>query len=142
MPFSLGITCSSILPPISPPAMPDALGSYLVSLERVRAYGGALPLPGHRGRGDLTARVGQLTAHHQCRLEEAFAAVRDHPGAGAYTLAGYMSWKIRAASWAEFPETQKWFAVGECMSHLDHLAALGRIERRTADGRAAYFARS
>lgn len=124
------------------PAMPDALGSYLASLERVRAYGGALPLPGHRGRGDLTARVGQLTAHHQCRLEEAFAAVRDHPGAGAYTLAGYMSWKIRAASWAEFPETQKWFAVGECMSHLDHLAALGRIERRTADGRAAYFARS
>lgn len=33
------------------PAMPDALGSYLVSLERVRAYGGALPLPGHGAAG-------------------------------------------------------------------------------------------
>lgn len=47
--------------------------------------------------------------------------------------------KIRAKSWADFPEVQKWFAVGECMSHLDHLIALGAVEKRMEGGFAAYY---
>ncbi|MFQ8841384.1 MAG: hypothetical protein ACLR8P_11160 [Clostridium fessum] len=31
-----------------------------------------------------------------------------------------------AASWEEFPPSQKWFAVGECMAHLDYLRLRGR----------------
>lgn len=121
------------------PDLSDALGSYLDSLERILPYGKALALPGHRKGGSLPERVEALKVHHARRLEEALEAVRRHPGAGAYELAGYMTWKIRAPSWAEFPETQKWFAVGECMAHLDRLAVLGEVRRSTEEGRNAYW---
>ena len=122
------------------PVMPDALGSYLESLKKIRSYDPALTLPGHRKTGDLKSRVDHLLCHHQQRLEEALGAVKDHPGQGAYDLAGHMTWKIRASSWEDFPVAQKWFAVGECMSHLDHLMALGQVRRETVGGKAAYYA--
>lgn len=122
------------------PAMEDALGSYLDSLNRVRPYEGALALPGHRGRGDLGQRIDQLLEHHQRRLEEAYGLVKAQPGQNAYQLAGQMTWKIRARNWAEFPPSQRWFAVGECLSHLEHLMALGLVERETdRDGNRHYF---
>lgn len=120
--------------------MPDALGSYLESLEHIRAYAPVRSLPGHRESGDLAARVDALKEHHRLRLEEALHVVKAHPGAGAYELAGYMTWKIRARNWAEFPVAQKWFAVGECMSHLDRLKVLGKIICRTEDGTNHYQA--
>ena len=119
--------------------LPDALGAYLKSLKKIREYDVALPLPGHRGRGDLRARVDRLIDHHARRLEECCEAVKNHPGQPAYVLAGYMSWKIRASSWEDFPITQKWFAVGECMSHLERLMAEGRIGKEIVDGKAAYY---
>ena len=122
------------------PALPDALGAYLESLDRIRAYAPVRALPGHRGPGDLAARVDQLKEHQRLRLEEALKAVREHPGAGAYELAGYMTWKIRARNWEEFPVAQKWFAVGECMSHLDRLVAQGCVACRTEGGRNRYQA--
>ena len=122
------------------PALPDALGAYLESLDRVRAYAPVRALPGHRGPGDLAARVDQLKEHHRLRLEEALKAVREHPGAGAYELAGYMTWKIRARNWEEFPVAQKWFAVGECMSHLDRLIVEGRVTCQVEGGKNRYQA--
>ena len=122
------------------PDMSDALGAYLDSLDRIRAYAPVRALPGHRGPGELAERVDQLKEHHRRRLEEALKAVREHPGAGAYELAGHMTWKIRARSWADFPVAQKWFAVGECMSHLDRLIAEGRVACRVEGGRNRYQA--
>ena len=122
------------------PRMPDALGSYLRSLEKIRAYDVKLALPGHRRGGDMHLRIDQLLEHHKRRLEEAFSAVKNHPGQPAYFLAGKMTWKIRASSWDTFPVAQKWFAVGECMSHLDHLMVQGRIRKELQGGKAAYFA--
>ncbi|BDF73012.1 hypothetical protein CE91St41_39960 [Oscillospiraceae bacterium] len=121
------------------PELPDALGSYLESLAKIREYPVAIPLPGHRGPGAFRARVDALLEHHRRRLDEALSAVRARPGSGACALAGHMTWKIRARSWADFPEVQKWFAVGECMSHLDHLIALGAVEKRMEGGFAAYY---
>ena len=121
------------------PNMPDALGSYLESLKKIRAFEPERTLPGHRKSGDLKARVDELIRHHERRLEEALEAVKAHPGQGAYELAGYMTWKIRANSWAEFPVAQKWFAVGECMSHMDYLTARGEIRREIVEGQAAYY---
>ena len=101
-----------------------------------------LPLPGHRGRGDFKARIDQLLVHHRLRLDEALAAVKAHPGEPAYQLAGYMTWKIHSKSntWEDFPLTQKWFAVGECMSHLERLMAEGQVRREMKNGVAAYYA--
>lgn len=122
------------------PQMKDALGSYLDSLRKIRSYNVRLPLPGHRGGGDLKSRVDELLEHHRLRLEETLAVAASHPGRPAYDLSGYLTWKIRASSWDNFPPPQKWFAVGECISHLDHLVLCGAVRRELLDGKAAYFA--
>ena len=119
--------------------MEDALGTDLESLKRIRTVEHRLALPGHRKTGDLKQRVDELLSHHRRRLEEALQAVGGHPGAGAYELAGHMTRRIRANSWEEFPVAQKWFAVGECMSHLDHLMRLGLVRRETDGERYRYF---
>lgn len=106
----------------------DALGAYLESLRKIDAYDARLVLPGHREPGDLHERVKTLIAHHENRLDECFAVVCQNPGATAYELASRMTWKIRCNSWNEFPINQKWFAVGECHSHLRHLEALGKVK--------------
>ena len=50
-----------------------------------------------------------------------------------------MKWKISARSWDEFPPIQQWFAVGECMAHIDYLLKRGVIRREEdAAGRAVY----
>lgn len=122
--------------------LPDALGAYLDSLRKIREYDVRLPLPAHRGRGDFRARIDQLLLHHRRRLDEALSAVKAHPGAPAYELAGYMTWQIRSRSntWEDFPLAQKWFAVGECMSHLERLMAEGQVRREMENGVAAYYA--
>ena len=111
----------------------DSLGNYLDSLRAIRAYDVALPLPGHRGRGAFRARIDDLLAHHEHRLAEALEVVKKYPGNTAYFLAGHMTWKIRANSWEEFPLAQKWFAVGECASHMDYLKRRDLI-REEPDG--------
>ncbi len=111
------------------PSMEDALGSYLDSLERSKAYPVKLALPGHRESGDYHARIDSLLKHHKARLAEAYEVVKADPGANATQIAGQMTWKIRARSWEEFPLAQKYFAVGECMSHLDYLKVRGLVTR-------------
>jgi len=113
-------------------AMPDALGRYLESLRRVRDLPAGLLLPAHRPEtGALRARVDELTAHHQRRLEDTLSVIRAQPGLTAYQIAGAMRWQIRCKSWTDFPLAQKFFAVGEALSHLDHLRVQGliRMER-------------
>jgi hypothetical protein len=36
---------------------------------------------------------------------------------------------MRGKDWSEFPIQQKWFAVGETMSHLDYLRKKGLIDQ-------------
>ena len=120
--------------------MKDALGTYLDSLRKIDAYDVRLALPGHRKTGDFHQRIAQLLEHHHRRLDEALSVVKAHPGRPAYDIAGHMTWKIRANSWQDFPVAQKWFAVGECMSHLDYLTVRGKVQKTVADGKAAYYA--
>lgn len=122
------------------PQMRDALGTYLDSLRKIGGLPVRLTLPGHRKPGDLHQRVAQLLEHHHRRLDEALSVVKANPGQGAYGIAGRMTWKIRASSWEDFPVAQKWFAVGECMSHLDHLTLRGLVRKTTEGGKAAYYA--
>ena len=114
--------------------MKDSLGEYLASLKKVRDYPVKLALPAHRESGDYRTRIDQLLIHHEARANETLQIVCDLPGLSAYEIASHMSWKIRAKSWEDFPLTQKWFAVGECLSHLDHLVLRGVLRRSQEDG--------
>ncbi len=118
----------------------DSLGDYLENLLRVRNYPVQLALPGHRKSGDYKERIRVLLDHHARRLAETERIIRQNPGLNGYEIAGRMTWKIRAASWEEFPLAQKWFAVGECMSHLNYLVKRNIIERRTEGGIRRYYA--
>lgn len=117
----------------------DSLGNYLEQLQRVRDIPVKLALPGHRQTGDYKARIDSLLLHHDRRIENAYTIVRDHPGMTAYEIAGLMRWKIRAADWDSFPIIQKWFAVGECISHLDYLTARDRMCFKESGGVRRYY---
>lgn len=117
----------------------DSLGNYLDNLERVRALPVKLALPGHRKTGDFAARVEALLEHYHRRLDEVQRILRENPGLTAYEITSRMTWRIRARNWEEFPITQKWFATGECLSHLDYLRKRGIVFREEKNGRLRYF---
>ena len=113
----------------------DALGEYLDNLKRMLDFPVELALPGHRSSGNYRERILALLEHHKIRLQETENIVKEHPGLSAYEITGYMKWNIRVpkhqekASWKDFPIIQRWYAVGECLSHLDYLRYRGKICR-------------
>ena len=120
----------------------DALGEYLNSLRFVQILPIKIALPAHRTAGNisLAARAEELIAHHKHRLEELTAILCREPGLTCYEAAERMTWSIRAASWDDFPPTQKYFAVCECMAHLQHMYCIGLINRSPgADGIMRYY---
>ena len=119
----------------------DSLGSYLDQLRRVRDIPVRLALPGHRKTGDYRARIDSILDHHRRRINDALQIIEQHPGMSAYEIAGCMKWKIRAADWDSFPVVQKWFAVGECLSHLDYLLKRDRIRFEIAGRAKRYYLR-
>ena len=121
--------------------MPDALGSYLDSLERSMTYPVRYAFPGHRKTGDYHERIKTLITHHEFRIAEALKVVREYPGKDASWIAGQMRWRIRASTWEDFPIVQKRFAVGEAIAHLDYLGRRGKIRSEINDkGIRIYFA--
>lgn len=123
--------------------MPDALGSYLESLKKIRSLPVKTILPGHRREaGNFCTRVDELRAHHVCRIAETLRIVREQPGLNAYQIAGNMTWNIPCSGWAEFPLLQKYFAVGETLSHLDYLEIRGEVARITRKGKNIYCVRA
>lgn len=117
----------------------DTLGDYLDQLRRTRELSVELTLPGHRQTGVLHDRVDSLLDHHHRRLSEAFRIIEESPGLTAFEITAQMTWRIRSRNWDEFPITQKWFAMGECLSHLDYLIRRGRIFRQEDRGAYRYY---
>ena len=114
--------------------IPDSLGDYLRSLRRIRQLPVKLPLPAHRAvHTTFSERVEVLLDHHRRRCEEVLRILSDGTAMTAWDIAAAMTWNIRCSGWADFPTPQKWFAVGEALSHLDHLMALGLVERKMRD---------
>ena len=106
----------------------DSLGDYLASLKNIDGYDACLALPGHREIGNFHERIAHLLDHHEMRLEECYNVVLNNPDLSIYDITGKMTWNIRCSSWEDFPINQKWFAVGECHSHLRHLEKLGKVK--------------
>lgn len=109
------------------PGTDNSLGDYLNSLKKAEQYDVEIAIPGHRKTGNYYERIAQLQKHHEERLEEVKRIIRDNPLCTAYEIAAQMQWRIHAKNWAEFPMTQKWFAMGECISHVRYLVYKGDI---------------
>lgn len=107
----------------------DCLGLYLESLKKVESMEIKVVLPGHRSLiYDHRRRISELMEHHRRRLAELLEILR----AGemtAYQAASRMHWDLKYDSWEDFPDFQKWFATGEAVAHLEHLAVLGQVQR-------------
>ena len=112
------------------PGMTDALGSYLESLKKVRQLDIETALPAHRKNDmDVYERIDALLLHHQNRLQNTIDTLRQFPGSTAYDVASHLTWSMRGKDWTEFPVHQKWFAVGETLSHLDYLILRNQVEK-------------
>ena len=108
----------------------DSLSNYIESLKKIREYKMDTALPAHRNTKGMNVydRIDQLLVHHQDRLNDTKNAVARVPGSTAYEIAGYMKWQMRGKNWDEFPVSQRWFAVGETVAHLDYLMARGMVK--------------
>lgn len=107
----------------------DSLGDYLSSLLKSKAYPVRQAFPGHRMAGDYRSRIDELLNHHVHRFDEIRAILDAHPNLHAYDITRRMTWHVNVTGWAHVPLAQKWFAMGECLSHMDRLVKLGCVEK-------------
>ncbi|MDR0357749.1 MAG: MBL fold metallo-hydrolase [Clostridiales Family XIII bacterium] len=113
--------------------MNNPLKFYSDSLRKTEALDVDKTLTGHRESPDsLRERIAELRAHHASRLEELMDILSER-ATTAYDAASKMHWDISCKNWDNFPATQKWFAVGEAIAHLQYLYGEGRVKRFKSD---------
>lgn len=118
----------------------DSLGDYLDSLVKIRGYDIETALPAHRKNDmDVYVRIEQIIAHHLNRLKETVDALGTHPHSHATDIAACLKWSMRGKTWEDFPLSQRWFAVGETMAHLDYLLCRGLVERKDGKTRSYHL---
>ena len=110
---------------------PNPLGSYLSSLQRLRALPeDTLVLPAHgvpfRG---LHQRVDDLTGHHVQQLDK-LATLCAEPKLAIDVL----PFMFRR----ELKDMHLFLAMGEALAHLEYLVHAGRVRRELRDGRIYY----
>jgi glyoxylase-like metal-dependent hydrolase (beta-lactamase superfamily II) len=114
------------------------LGDYLDSLRLVRSYPDMRLLPAH---GPVTSsvhtRVDELLAHHEERLAESLAAVRDGAGT-AFEAARRLGWTRRHRRFDDLDLFNRTLAAGETAAHLDVLVVRGELQSSTVDGVVEY----
>jgi glyoxylase-like metal-dependent hydrolase (beta-lactamase superfamily II) len=114
------------------------LGRYLDSLALLLDRPDAVMLPahGHPG-GSVHARVRELLAHHDVRLE----ATRARVAAGDRTgleVAGGLTWTRRERPFDHLDPFNRMIAVCETIAHLDLLVERGALTASYDDGVAAF----
>ncbi|SDD71230.1 MBL fold metallo-hydrolase [Actinokineospora iranica] len=134
-----------VLPHITPsigfePARAELpLGDYLDSLRLMRTFPDLRLLPAHGPVADsVHTRVDELLAHHEDRLAETAAAVRDGAGT-AFAVARLLGWTRRARHFDTLDLFNQVLAVGETAAHLDVLVARCDLKSSTADGVVEYL---
>ncbi|MFX4262801.1 MBL fold metallo-hydrolase [Pelotomaculum propionicicum] len=114
--------------------LPDPLGQYLRSLDKIDRMEIGLVLPGHRQViGDVHKRIAELKHHYENRLNEVLTVLGDEI-MSAYQVAAGITWDLSYTSWEQFPLEQMWFATGEAISHLEHLRQQDKVRRLECTG--------
>jgi glyoxylase-like metal-dependent hydrolase (beta-lactamase superfamily II) len=134
-----------VLPTITPSLgfeavpSPSPLGDYLDSLARVRSMPDAVLLPAHGPVApSVHARVDELLAHHDVRLERTERAL----AAGvttAYQAAEQLRWTRRERTLDELNLFNQMLAISETYAHLVVLTAQGRAVSKTDTDGVAHF---
>ena len=134
-----------VLPHITPSIGFEPVGSrralydYLSSLRRTLALPDARLLPAHGPvTGSTHARVAELIAHHDDRLEQTRAAVQAGH-ATAYDVAKAIRWTRRQRAFGDLDLLGQFLAANETAAHLEVLVIRGQLTRETsADGTDRY----
>lgn len=122
------------------PTVKDSLNEYLNSLNKIKELEIKLTLPAHRKNDmDVYERIDQLIHHHHLRLQEILEVVQAKPGLNAYEIAGFLTWSMKGKKWNDAPIQQKWFAVGEALSHLDYLEIKNKVYKKEENNHNIYF---
>jgi len=112
----------------------NSLDSYLISLKKIAKLDVKTTLTGHRSNeGSFINRIKELEDHHELRLKDILKIVSNKPNISGYEIASNMSWSIRG-TWEDFPPGQRWFAVGEAITHIEYLMAQGKLKMQVTDG--------
>jgi glyoxylase-like metal-dependent hydrolase (beta-lactamase superfamily II) len=110
---------------------PDPLGDYLHSLRATLTLGATLLLPSHGPLvEDPAARIHELLAHHDRRLQACLDALGSAP-ATAYDVS------LRVFG-GELDHFGRWMALGETLAHLEHLVQLGAVSKLDTSDRVQY----
>ena len=116
----------------------NPLHKYLLSLDKIYALDVEIVLPGHRCiLTNCKERIRELKCHHQKRCSE-ILSILESGGRNAYQIASHMSWNVGYGSWDPFPDSQKWFATGEAIAHLQYLEGKQIIICERLDGKIIY----
>lgn len=116
----------------------DSLGSFIQSLNKIYELDIDTVFPAHRSIiKDYRKRIEEIIAHHEERLDEVSQIIRKEKKTASQTAAE-MQWSLSYDKWEDFPGTQKWFASGEAMSHLEHLVFQGKAQRIQENGTIYY----
>jgi glyoxylase-like metal-dependent hydrolase (beta-lactamase superfamily II) len=125
-----------VLPSITPsigfePVLQDLpLAAFLRSLALVRSRPDARLLPAHGAVTDsVHARVDELVAHHDRRLQEVLAAGEGTP----YDTARALRWTRHGRTLDELDGFNQMLAIFETAAHLDLLVAQDRLVREERD---------
>ncbi len=116
----------------------NVLKQYLASLDKIYLLDVNLVLPGHgRPFNNLRQRIIELKQHHRERADE-ILSILNSKVMNAYQISSRMSCDIEYGSWEEFPASQKWFAMGETLSHLKYLEDEGSVHSEMQGGNIVY----
>jgi glyoxylase-like metal-dependent hydrolase (beta-lactamase superfamily II) len=108
------------------------LGDYLTSLRSTLSLGTRLLLPSHGPVvEDPEARIQELLEHHDRRLRACLEAMGSSP-----TTAYDVSLQVFSGSLDHFG---RWMALGETLSHLEHLVHQGQVAKTEEDGCVRYM---
>lgn len=122
------------------PFVANSLKNYIESLKKIRKFDIELALPAHRNNNmDVYERIEQILFHHEIRLQNIINIILSNQGLDATHIASKMQWSMRGKHWDEFPIHQKWFAVGETLSHLDYLIIEKKINKYLDGGLYKYY---
>ncbi len=135
----IAFTGDHILPKITPniPQYPveekSAVTYYISSLAKTMESKVIKGYPGHGDQIDsLPLRINQLLQHHNERLNEILGLMKEDECVTAFELAQKIKWNL-SKPFADMSSTNKFFAIGETISHLYNLEENGKVERKERD---------